>query len=245
LIGQQERGFLRQRPRNQRPGLFATREPGRGAGCEILEPEPPERPGHRRIFCRIRRSVRPPGGAAKGYKVCDRDRPGDLAPLRQEGHGAGAGPGRLLRKVRSALMRQKPQSGAQKRGLAGTIRADQPDEFARAYGEGDILDHGATATAHGQVLQRKQCHASTLRIFQIRWRKNGAPTSAVRTPSFRSRSGAISRVAISAASSTAAPPSAEAGKSREGLAPTSGRSTCGTTRPTNPIAPATATDAPT
>lgn len=44
-----------------------------------------------------------------------------------------------------------------------------------------------------------------LRIDQIRCRKKGAPTSAVRTPSFRSRSGAISRVATSAASRTAAP----------------------------------------
>ena len=52
-------------------------------------------------------------------------------------------------------------------------------------------------------------------------------------------------MAISAASSIAAPPKAEAGSSRDGRAPTHGRRICGTTNPTKPTAPATATPAPT
>ena len=75
--------------------------------------------------------------------------------------------------------------------------------------------------------------------------KNGAPISAVSTPTLISLVEGMSRTAISAASSSAAPDSAAGTISRPGSWPTSGRTRCGATSPTKPIEPATATPAPT
>ena len=69
--------------------------------------------------------------------------------------------------------------------------------------------------------------------------------NAVKTPSFKSRSGNKPCAALSANKTIAAPPKADAGSNREGTPPIKGRKICGTTNPTNPIAPVTAVAAPT
>ena len=73
--------------------------------------------------------------------------------------------------------------------------------------------------------------------------KNGAPTNAVTTP-MGSSAGAITvRATRSAAPRNAAPPSSDSGSTIRYEPPASRRTTCGTTIPTNPISPLTATAA--
>src|SRR5690606_17987958 len=174
--------------------------------------------------------------------------PGDLALLWQVGDQLCLDAWRWLHLVADddgAFRGRQAKDRAHQRRLAGAVRADQADKLALADGEGDAVQHFATAEIGVEIGDGKQRHSIVLRERQISHRKNGAPTMAVRTPSFRSRSGAISRTRMSAASSIAAPPRALAGSRRDGILPTSGRKMCGTTSPTKPIAPATAVAAPT
>ena len=72
----------------------------------------------------------------------------------------------------------------------------------------------------------------------------GPPMSAVTMPTGSSRGSNRVRAAVSAQTRKIAPASAESGSSARCRGPTSSRTACGSTSPTKPIAPLTATIAP-
>src|SRR5690606_5990818 len=130
-------------------------------------------------------------------------------------------------------------------GLASPIRADQADKLTGSDIKRCALQHAFAAELCMKITDAEQPHIPTLLERWTSHRKKGAPMSAVRTPIFRSRPGAITRTRTSAVRSTAAPPSALTGRSLDGTEPTSGRNICGTTKPIKPMAPLTETAAPT
>src|SRR3546814_16240256 len=87
--------------------------------------------------------------------------------------------------------------------------------------------------------------ASSLRMRYRRARKKGAPSRDMAMPSLSSPALGRIRTMLSASTTSNAPANAAASSTADGLCPTSGRTRCGTTRPTKPITPAAATDAPT
>ena len=79
-----------------------------------------------------------------------------------------------------------------------------------------------------------------VRVRRSRARKNGAPMTAVTTPTGISPS---RRAARSAPTIRLAPRSAASGRTSRAFGPTMSRTTCGATSPTNPMSPETATAA--
>ena len=75
--------------------------------------------------------------------------------------------------------------------------------------------------------------------------KIGTPRNAVSTPSLSGVAVGITRTAMSDALSNMAPASADGSSTADGLRSVNRRTRCGTTSPTNPIAPDTATAPPT
>ena len=82
----------------------------------------------------------------------------------------------------------QPCEEPQQRGLAGTIRTDQPHDLAWANREGDVADHGVAAVRFGDVLELAPKHhagsfsgASKRTIIQMPERSTTA--AAVHTPS--------------------------------------------------------------
>ena len=103
---------------------------------------------------------------------------------------------------------------------------------------------GPSARKLAKEFRSRKRHALR-RVRNSRCRKNGVPINAVTTPSFSSLLVGITRTSTSAAVSSTAPASADGTRSFDGRAPVHGRRMCGTTSPTKPIAPLTATQAPT
>src|SRR5262249_38886612 len=141
---------------------------------------------------------------------------------------------------------RRPQIGenAQQGGLARSVRPDQTDHFAGTNRHVDLAQQRHAAEAHCKPLGF-DLHYSSLRNRKIKLNRNGAPIIAVTTPSFSSGSTGNRRMPISAASVSAAPPRPLTHSRRPGRYATSGRRMWGTTRPTNPIDPVTATALPT
>src|SRR5262249_60812974 len=104
---------------------------------------------------------------------------------------------------------------AQQRGLAGAVRPDQAHDLAGVEREIDRLQHASGAVADRDAA-RVEAHQSSPRSRQIRSNRNGAPISAVTTPSLSSGRVGMSRTAMSAASSSTAPPSPLTSSSRPG-----------------------------
>src|SRR5690606_38727795 len=146
---------------------------------------------------------------------------------------------------RRAAMRNEPRDRFQQRALSRAVRADQTDELAGPKVERYRLERDPRAVPNADAVERERHEASFPLRRRIRCRKKGAPIRAVTTPSLSSGPGGIKRIAISAASVSAAPARKLGPSSRLGWCPTHGRSRCGTTRPTKPMTPLTATAAPT
>src|ERR1043165_8410583 len=148
-----------------------------------------------------------------------------------------------------ALRRQEPHKRAHQRGLAGAVRADQRDELSRVQRQARPAHDLLCADAHRDVAGGKHAHdaapSSKRRSRKIIDRKMGTPISAVTTPSLISTAEGPSRIAMSAASTSAAPANAAGSITRAGSEPTARRTRCGATSPTKPTAPETATAAPT
>src|SRR5271167_582562 len=140
---------------------------------------------------------------------------------------------------------QQMGKDAQEARFAGAVRPDQPDELAALDRGVDPVQHGSSPEPDGDALRFEPHQIASRRRRSTSSRKNGAPISAVRTPSRNSGPVRSQRTAISAARTRHPPPSALGTSSRLGSCPTNGRSKYGMTRPTNPIAPLTATAAPT
>src|SRR5690606_35147109 len=202
------------------------------------------------------------GGAARGARRTVGGAPAGDPPGRQV-----PAPPPLLRQIagqRRALQVREPgdvppaepggarlqsyeaQGGAQQRRLACPVGADEADHPARPHAErgaGQGLDPAEARPGAGDLQRRR--HPRQLRAArQAIMANSGAPNSAVTTPSFSSWSVGISRPARSAATSRAAPASAEGASVRAGSAPAAARTRCGAAKPTKPMTPATATAAP-
>ena len=115
---------------------------------------------------------------------------------------------------------------AQQRRLAGAVGADQAGELARSERAIDARERGAAGEPDFDSA-RDDAHHASFRRRSISPNRNGAPISAVATPSLSSGWSGTRRTATSAAESTIAPPKPLASSSRPGRWPTSGRSRCG------------------
>src|SRR5262249_38125137 len=127
---------------------------------------------------------------------------------------------------------------------AGAIGTHDPRDLSGGEGCGDILERPPAAIARADVLEGERRAHDSLRKRRISQKKNGAPMSAVTTPSRSCSPGSMRRTSTSEAVPRPAPPGADGRISCAGLYPVNGRSRCGTTRPTKLIAPAAAVAAP-
>src|SRR6056297_1781132 len=252
LVREQDRRFSRQGASQQNPGQLAARQLGNGALGKLEHIASAHRALNR--SCIGRRWTAPGaamGQAAKCDQSLDSDAPLAAATLGQIGQQScemvPRQPLQVVSKDRDLprLPALEATERAQQRCLARAVGADQTHHLAFLQAEIYPGEDRNATTADGDAGARKQAHSNSRRSRTIRNRKNGAPTSAVSTPSFNSCAGENARTAISANSNIAPPPRALAGNNALGRSPTSGRSKCGTTKPTNPMAPATAVAAPT
>src|SRR6185312_16131447 len=178
--------------------------------------------------------------------------PGDPALLRQVPAEARAlappeliqGPSAERNLARRAGL--QPERRAQQGCLAGAVRTDQPDHLARTGLQGDVGQHRASAEADAEALDgQRRGHARQLRAARQAMSANtGAPNRAVTTPRRSSSAVGLTRASRSAATSRIAPASAEGQSVRAGSSETEPRTRCGAASPTNPITPASATEAP-
>src|SRR5690606_16514263 len=185
-----------------------------------------------------------PGQASEADDIPHGERPGAGTALRQKtqllcplalGQGLYRGAGQAYVALVGLNTRQAMQQG----GFARAVGADDAEHFSGFQVQVDV--HQPLADA--QVLDADQIHR--LRSFQTSQMNSGAPSSEVSTPSFSSRPGGSRRTPISARHTRIAPASAAGISSRSGRCCPSGRRICGTSRPTKPILPATATEEPT
>src|SRR5690554_6085087 len=238
LVGQYHPGLAGQYPGQPDPGLLATGElvyvavqPGIHAGCR----------GGLGDGVGV---VVAPGQAPKADYIAHGQSPGAGAALRQKAQllralALGDGSDRRPGQVYFALMILNPCQTVQQGGLACTVGAYDAKHFSGFQVQVDV--HQPLADA--QVLNADQIHR--LRSFHTSQMNSGAPSREVSTPSFSSRPGGNRRTPISARQTRMAPASAAGINKRSGRCCTSGRRICGTSRPTKPILPATATDEPT
>jgi hypothetical protein len=141
------------------------------------------------------------GGGARQERRAQRrqlDRrkiPGDGTVLRQIGRTLApltlGQPSRLVAAQTRGALRQsdQPQCGAHRRRLARTVRPAQGHNLARPHGQGSALQHFRAADTGVRVrkLQQRRRHSRHSRAARQAIRANrGAPTRAVKTPSFNS-----------------------------------------------------------
>src|SRR5690606_24586824 len=125
-------------------------------------------------------------------------------------------------------MRHEPGHGLEERALACTVRSDEPDELPGRKLEGRLDDRSALPVAHADAFELERHRFPSRPCRRISCRKNGAPISAVTTPSFNSGPGGIMRIATSARSVSVAPATKHGTSRRRGWWPTQGLSMCGT-----------------
>ena len=155
-----------------------------------------------------------------------RQRPCRFRRLRQVCHAARQrlarpiGDGTVEQRARARGERQQPRGDAQQRGLAGAVRTDDAGDRTGCEVRADAIERQAAIEAHTRLAKGKRVHRSTLN-FAISQKKNGAPRSAVNTPSKSSppENGESKRTPMSAAATSAAPASADGRISRPGAWP--------------------------
>ena len=145
-----------------------------------------------------------------------------LGALREVGDGARQPPPIDLARIvagdehRARIGALEPTQNAHQRRLSRPVGPDQPDHLARRHVDRDAIENGATALRHRDRLGADHAHVSALRVRRSSAKKNGAPISAVTTPSRSSGPHHHNRTAESAAKVNAAPPSALGSNRREG-----------------------------
>ena len=226
LVGEEHSGFRRERPGEQHPRPLAAGDPRDGPILEALEADVADRCGDR-APARLGQSLGafPMRQAPERHDVPHGQRPGDGAALGQKGDAPGAlasrqgGERRVVKPDRAASGREKAGEGAQKRGLASAVRADDDGQAGRFQGQVDPGQDVAAAEPDGQSLGAQTRHGGSAKPACRRattQRNTGTPRKAVRTPILTSTAEGISRTAMSAAKSSAAPASAEGRRVRAG-----------------------------
>ena len=148
--------------------------------------------------------------AAERDELAHGQRPARLRRLREVGDrarplGVGEHGERAILPAHARVGRGDARECPQQARLAGAVRADQADELAAFEPESQRLHGDLCAMADLKTVGAEThavlrcCEESTM------CRKNGAPRSAVTTPSLSSGPGGMSRMAMSAASVSAAP----------------------------------------
>src|SRR5690606_7561727 len=146
----------------------------------------------------------------------------------------------------------QPGDRLEQGGLAGAVRADDREPAAGRGGEPDVGEHRPAAETHAQAAhlhpgrpgEDRWCgraHTPSRLVARRTAMKNGAPTNAVTTPIGSSAGASASRATRSARTRKAAPPSSESGSTVRYDQPARRRTAWGTTAPTNPMGPLTAT----
>jgi hypothetical protein len=93
----------------------------------------------------------------------------DAAPFRHQGQAvAHAVVGGNAHQVMAGVMHpagggmQQPSQGVQRRGLAGTVGADEGDQLTLPHAEADALHRPDAAIGDGEILHHEQAHAAPL-----------------------------------------------------------------------------------
>src|SRR5690554_1402605 len=238
LVRQQYTRLPRQHPCQPDPRLL----PARQSIDRALQPV-----ADTRCPCCLQHGIRvviAPRQASKANHIMHRQRPGTLATLRQKTHLLRPLPFRYL--VQQLLLQQNlapiflnASQTVQQGRFASPVGTQNAQHLALMQAQTDIMQ----ALFNRQTMSADQFHR--LRSFQTSQINSGVPRIEVSTPSFNSRPGGNNRTQISAAQTRMAPASAAGISSRSGRCCTSGRSKCGTSKPTKPMLPATATELPT
>src|SRR6185436_3896581 len=196
----------------------------------------------------------PERNATERHQRGDVDGPRDFRNLRQECDASSSlvrcqRGERCLIEIDGATRRaQQADHAAEQRRLACAIRTEHCRHAAGGELHGDGVEDAASAAFECQLDSTQSgidLHVTCLRIEYSKAKKNGAPIRDITTPSCTSEPPGSSRTTTSPASTSAAPPAALGTSRDEGFAPMSGRNRCGTTSPTKPMMPDTATLAPT
>src|SRR5690606_37876032 len=238
FVGQQQACFAGQQTGQPDPRLLAAGESFDTLAAQLQQAGSGQ--------CRVDRFLLPipPGQAAEAHHILHGQPPGTALLLWQVADLAGAaagrqqvGPGALQAQLAAVV--GQPGEGAEQSGFAGAVGADHAEQLAAFQAQIERVE----ATGYAQPVEVHQFHRCRSR--QTSQMNNGAPISAVSTPSFSSRPAGSRRTAMSARQTSSPPSSAEGSSRRSGRWRTSGRTRCGTSRPTKPMSPATATEAPT
>src|SRR5690625_2527669 len=195
------------------------------------------------------------GDAAEQHDLLDLVTEMQVGQLRQHGPAAGEFLQVLARQTLAehldvTLAAQLAADVPQQRALARAVATDDDDEFTAAQVQAHLAQQRPAGDAHFQLADLEKVAAAhgSLRILRSRssrYRKNGPPSTAVTIPIGSSAGTMMVRDTRSASMSSSAPSSALAGSSTRWFGPNQRRIRCGTTRPTKPIMPETATPAPT
>ena len=231
LVGEQHRRFDGQRAREQHARALADGEPVHAARRELERVGLPHRrrarPRRRRRLCSA--AVSAVRQAAERDELARGERPVNGRILRQVRDRARARPAVEPRERRAAprhraAVRDEARERAQQRALAGAVRARRARRARRASSASVVGSHGrARFVANLDVRRRRASwrrHAARAELRITRCRKNGAPSSAVTTPSLSSGPGGSSRIATSASVASSAPPRKLGSSSRLGCWPT-------------------------
>src|SRR5262249_47623058 len=171
---------------------------------------------------------------------------GDLR-LRDVGHPFGDLDGfetiarQLVGENASAERLEQSQQRAEQGGLAGAVRPEQAEDFARADLERDAAsDHMAAITDVEVAGCKPHVQLQLRRPRASSHRKNGAPSTAVSMPIGVSTRARL-RPRVSTTSMKVAPSNMAAGSRRSKFGPTSMRAMCGIIKPPQPMTPEIAT----
>src|SRR6185436_3989369 len=145
----------------------------------------------------------------------------------------------VLEQHLALLRRDHARDQLQQRRLAGTVRARDRDELPLAHRETDLVHGGNTGIRVRDLTQLEHQGA-----FRSSDRKNGTPRIAVNAPIGSSVERTTMRDNRSAETTSVAPPIAQSGSSTRKSRRHTRRIRCGTSRPTKPMMPLTATAAP-
>ncbi|OLL89037.1 Macrophage infectivity potentiator-related protein [Pseudonocardia sp. Ae356_Ps1] len=142
---------------------------------------------------------------------------------------------------------EHPVEALEQGGLARSVGPDEGEHRAVGDGQGGVVHDRVPAVADADAVDDEPgAHTPTAPVALRRstYRKKGTPIAAVRMPIGSSVGASTRRAAVSDQTTTSAPSSTHTGRVRRWSAPNSSRARFGTTSPTNPMLPDTATTAP-
>src|SRR6266498_6099342 len=225
-------------PARQRRGVAFGQRPD-VAGAHRLYGEIP-------VQSRVRREATGVRCASLEHEVQGTDREDQIQALRDVGDPArGVSPRHQrerasLEQDLSPGRRNDPRDDLEQRGLARAVLAQDGHDPAACDGRGKSSQCECRPVRRLEAARLEQRHG----FLNSSHANSGAPSAAVTAPIGSSAGANEVRANASAATSNAAPESAETGSRTRWSLPAAARAACGTSSPTKPITPAKATAAP-